>query len=276
MMPLRASLFWARRRSFQFSSPAKIPGEHSIRNGGFHMNNDPYATVPVGKADETAGSAAPTEVSRIAGDAEALCGEMERLFRRGFGEIPKAGDLGELRALQAMLRNLVHRATQEGSGTSEAATAELESVAAERDKFKDALQREKAAFLNYQARAVKDLERAEEQSLRKVILELLPILDNLDLATADAHSAEADPQRVKEALDMTGQSLKQTLAVRGLERIEAQGKPFDPMQHEAVFKRPVDPAKNEKPNAVVEECRTGYLWKGFILRPAQVVVSEAK
>ena len=201
---------------------------------------------------------------------------MERLFRRGFGEIPKANDLGELRALQAMLMNLVHRATVEGSGAGGEGELAAAAVSAERDKFKDALQREKAGFLNYQARAVKDLDRAEEQSLRKIVLELLPILDNLDLATADAHSDAADPQRVKEALDMTGQSLKQVLAVRGLERIDAKGKPFDPMNHEAVFKRPADPAKNEKPNTVVEECRSGYLWKGFILRPTQVVVTEGK
>ena len=240
------------------------------------MSTETPATDPSQKADETAGSSAPTSASKLADDAEALCGDMERLFRRGFGEIPKAGDLGELRALQAMLKNLVHRAAVEGGGVSETASAEFAAVGAERDKFKDALQREKAAFLNYQARAIKDLDRAEEQALRSYVMEILPVLDNLDLATADAHSGNADPQRVKEALDMTGQSLKQALAVRGLERIESLGKPFDPMQHEAIFKRAANPAKNEKPNTVAEECRSGYVWKGFILRPAQVVVTEAK
>jgi molecular chaperone GrpE len=181
-----------------------------------------------------------------------------------------------LRALQAMLKNLVHRASS-GAGDNPAAGSGGETLAAaiaERDKLKDALMREKASFLNYQARASKDLERAEEQSLRKYVSDLLPILDNLDLANADAQRAEFDPQHVKEALDMTGQSLKQTLAVRGLERVAALGKTFDPQQHEAIFKRPAN--AGEKPNTVVEECRAGYLWKGFILRPAQVVVTDAK
>ena len=75
---------------------------------------------------------------------------------------------------------------------------------------------------------------------------------------------------------MTSQSLKQTLAVRGLERIEAKGKTFDPMCHEAIFKRPADLEKNEKLNSVAEECRAGYMWKGFILRPAQVVITDSK
>jgi len=224
------------------------------------------------RAEETAGSSAPTTASKFSDEAEALSSEMEQLFRRAFGEIPRAAELGELRALQAMLKGLVHRAASEGGGA--ATVAETETLVAERDKLKDALQREKANFLNYQARAMKDLERAEEQALRKYVIELLPILDNLDLATADAHSEHADARRVKEALDMTGSSLKQILAVRGLERIQALGKPFDPQQHEAIFKRKADPEKGEKPNTVVEETRAGYLWKGLVLRPAQVVVSS--
>lgn len=240
------------------------------------MNNDDTIIDDMSdSSEETAGSSAPTSKSKFNDDAEALCNELEKMFRRAYGEIPKANDLGELRAIQAMLKNLVHRAASEG-GESGGGSAELTLVSAERDKVKDALQREHAAFLNYQARAVKDLERAEEQSLRKYILELLPILDNLDMANADAQSAALDPVRVKEALDMTGQSLKQTLAVRGLERIDAVGKTFDPMIHEAIFKRPANTEKGEKPNTVAEECRAGYTWKGFILRPSQVVITDAK
>ncbi len=239
------------------------------------MNNENQAGEVPPKADEVAGSSAPTGASKFADDADGLCNEIEKLFRRAFGEIPKASDLGDMRAVQAMLKNLVHRAVTEGGGggASPELTAELTG---ERDKYKDALQREKASFLNYQSRTIKDLERAEEQALRKYVIELLPILDNLELATADAHSENVDPTRVKEALDMTGQSLKQVLAVRGLERIEAKSKTFDPMQHEAIFKRPADAEKGEKLNSVVEECRAGYLWKGFVLRPAQVVITDAK
>jgi molecular chaperone GrpE len=238
------------------------------------MNDDTQVDEP--KAEETAGSAAPTTASRFADEAEGLSAEMERLFRRAFGEIPKSSDLGELRSLQAMLKGLVHRASGGApEGKSEGGEKALADLTAERDKLKDALQREKAGFLNYQARSMKDLERAEEQALRKYVSELLPILDNLDLATADAHSDNFDPKRVKEALDMTGSSLKQALAVRGLERIDSKGKPFDPKLHEAIFKRPADREKGEKHNYVSEETRAGYLWKGLVLRPAQVVLTES-
>lgn len=224
------------------------------------------------RAEESAGSSAANAADKWIDEADNLSGEMEKLFRQAFGEVPRASELGDLRALQMMLKNLVRRAAAEGGG---GASPELAAVTAERDKLKDAALRAKADFLNYQARAGKDLERAEEQALRKFVNEILPILDNLDLANADASSEDSDPKRVKEALDLTGQSLKQVLAVRGLERIPALGKPYDANLHEAVFKRPANPEADEKPNTCVEELRAGYLWKGLVLRPVQVVVTEA-
>jgi len=242
------------------------------QNESTFQNDDP-------KAEETAGSSAPSSVQHFLDDAEGLSNSIEQLFRRVCGDEPKAADFGAMRTVQAMLKDLVRRAVAsapEGAATGEEASGKVAELTAEINKLKDQALRAKADFLNYQSRAGKDLDRAEEQALRKFVLELLPILDNLDLANADAKSAHYDPQRVKEALDLTGQSVKQVLAVRGLERIQTAGKNFDPNQHEAVFKRPPNPASAEKANTVAEECRAGYLWKGLILRPAQVVVIEAK
>src|SRR5258705_12038044 len=118
-------------------------------------------TVEEPKAEETAGSAAPTSASKFADEAEGLSAEIERLFRRAFGEIPRASDLGELRSIQAMLKGLVHRAASESEG--EGGGAGIAELTAERDKLKDALQREKAGVLNYQSRSMKDFERAEDQ-----------------------------------------------------------------------------------------------------------------
>ena len=223
---------------------------------------------------EVAGSAAPTPKQKLMEEADALCGDFEKLFRRVFGEVPKAADLGEIRAQQAAIRDLVNRASAGGGGGEGDASEKVQALEAERDKFKDAAARARADFLNYQGRAAKDLERAEELSLRRYVSELLPILDSLGLARHDAAGEKVDAQRVKEALEMIGTSLDQVLTVRGLERIEAKGKPFDPTVHEAVAKRPAE--AGEKPNQVVEELRPGYLWKGLLLRPAQVLVSEAE
>jgi molecular chaperone GrpE len=210
---------------------------------------------------------------RLADEVEVFCADLERTFRRAYGEVPKASDLGELRAQQSTIRELVSRAAGMGEN-ADSNPAVVQALTEERDKLKDSAVRARADFLNYQNRAAKDLERAEELALRRYVQELLPILDSLDLARNDAAGPQADAQRLKEALEMIATSMGQVLAVRGLERIEAKGKAYDPSFHEAVAKRP--PEKDEKPNTVLEELRPGYLWKGLLLRPAQVLVADNK
>jgi molecular chaperone GrpE len=197
--------------------------------------------------------------------------------------MPSSAEMAELHALQACLRELVRRASESGAG----AAGRLQTLTAERDQLKEHLARARADFLNYQERAAKDLARAEELALRNYVLDLLPILDHLDLARADAKAcgildapapsaAEQDlspAQRVQKALALIAESLDQALRVRGLEPIRAQGRPYDPQFHEAVVVRPADAAKGEEPNRVVEELRPGYLWKGLLLRSAQVVLT---
>lgn len=211
-------------------------------------------------------------VESLAAEAEEFCAALEKFFRRGFGDMPNSLDLAEMRAQQASVRDLVRRSSESGAGAGK----QLTQLTQERDQFKDAAARAKADFLNYQDRARKDLQRAEEQSLRGYMNELLPILDSLDLSLKDAHTDTANLDTVRQALAMIGESLNQMLKVRGLERVASVGKPYDPTRHEAVHTRPADLKQDEKPGQVVEEFRPGYLWKGLLLRPAQVVVTQAE
>jgi hypothetical protein len=63
------------------------------------------------KQDATAGSSAPNESQKLADEAEAFCMDLEKFFRRAFGDVPKASDLGQIRAQQAVVRDLVHSFT---------------------------------------------------------------------------------------------------------------------------------------------------------------------
>jgi molecular chaperone GrpE len=211
-------------------------------------------------------------VDTFAAESEGICRSLEKSFRRAFGDMPNRADLAELHALQAAIGDLVRRAAESGAG----AQSELKKLAKERDFHKDAATRAKADFLNYQERARRDLTNAEESVLRGYVSDLLPVLDSMDLALADAKSKDADPERIRAAVEMIAEALEQVLKVRGLERIEAAGKPFDPNFHEAVSTRPADPGKSELPNQVVEELRPGFSWKGKVLRPCQVLTTESK
>lgn len=203
-------------------------------------------------------------------ETEALCASLEKTFRAAIGQMPNQLQLSEIHGLQASIRDLVKRAEDEGTG----AILQLKELAAERDRHKGDAERARADFLNYQARAKKDRERAEELSLRGYVSDLLPVLDSLDLSLANSKQPGTSVETVGQALEMIADAMKQALHVRGLERIEPLGKPFDANLHEAVHKRPADATKNEQPGQVVEVFRSGYLWKGLVLRPAQVLVTE--
>ncbi len=235
---------------------APIPSQGSVA---------PEAGAAAGENNSSAGA-----THKLAKDAEALCADLERFFRSSFGDMPKSTQIGELRVHQAAIRNLA----QEASGSSEADAQQLLTVTTERDKLKDAATRARADFLNYQSRTAKDLERAEEQALRGYIMEMLTVLDSLDLAEKDAASESTSTDRVSQALQMISTSLRQMLTVRGLQRMTVLGSTFDPTVHETVAKRPADLSKGEKPSTVVEELRAGYMWKGLLLRPAQVLITE--
>jgi molecular chaperone GrpE len=216
-------------------------------------------------------------LEKVTDEAENLCREHEKSIRKFIPNIPAANDLHDIRVFQAQLRDLVRRTFQHGGASTPGIEGDpITVLTQERDKFKDSAVRARADFLNYQARTAKELERAEELSLRKYVSELLPVLDSMDLSLMDAQSADADVVRMREALQMISTSMQQVLQVRGLERVIAKGKTLDPNVHEVVVKRPANMAEGEKPNTVLEELRPGYLWKGLILRPTQVMVTETE
>jgi len=130
-------------------------------------------------------------------------------------------------------------------------------IAAERDDYLDALKRLQADFENYKKRILKQqtdhLERASEALVEK----LLPVLDTFDLAIA--HGGEG--------LDQVQGQLMAALEKEGLERIDPVGKPFDPNESDAVAHEPGDGEP-----VVSEVMRTGYRFKGKLLRPAMVKV----
>lgn len=128
-------------------------------------------------------------------------------------------------------------------------------------------------------RALRDLEAAEQRVIRnaervydevrgKLVLDLLPVLDNLD-RTIQAASNEASSALLDGARMVRGQ-LEQVLLRYGAEAIAAHGAPFDPSIHDAVAVTPVfDPRAH---NRVVQQMQPGYRFGGRVLRPAKVVV----
>ncbi len=133
-------------------------------------------------------------------------------------------------------------------------------LAAERDEFREAFMRVKADFENYKKRSAKEHAERVARAAEQLVTELLPVLDGCDAAIAQGAS-DVEP---------IARSLLDVLEKSGLERLDPVGAPFDPELHEAVLHEPGDGGEP----VVVETMRTGYAWKGRVVRAAMVKVRD--
>ena len=132
----------------------------------------------------------------------------------------------------------------------------------------DLLVRERAAFRNYRRRV--ERERADDRELAQADLlrHLLPLLDELDRATAHRPSDLASHPWA-EGVVLIGRRLADLLRDLGVERIGVEGEPFDPHVHEAVF---YDRHPNVSGQTVARVIKAGYRQGDRLLRPASVTV----
>jgi molecular chaperone GrpE len=148
--------------------------------------------------------------------------------------------------------------------------AQLEAARAEAAAYLDDLQRLKAEFDNYRKRIVKEQTGLVERASASLLHRLLPVLDNFELAVASAEeSREFD--RMLKGIEMVFGELKEVLTAEGLTAIAAKGKAFDPNYHEAALQ--VD-GEEDGEAYVAEELRSGYTYKGRVLRPSMVKVAR--
>lgn len=137
------------------------------------------------------------------------------------------------------------------------ADIDVAKIAKERDDYLDALKRLQADFENYKKRILKQQTEHLERAAEGLVEKLLPVLDTFDLA--QSHGGQG--------LDQVQGQLMAALEKEGLERIDPLDKPFDPNDSEAVAHEEGDGGP-----VVSEVMRTGYRFKGKLLRPAMVKV----
>jgi molecular chaperone GrpE len=127
-----------------------------------------------------------------------------------------------------------------------------------------------ADFDNYRKRQAREREEFVKRSNERLLGDILPVVDNLELALKKISDPE-DPfaAGVKLVFDQFLSVLKRC----GLTPIEAQGKEFNPEQHEALsyIPSPTVPA-----NQVIDQFRCGWDLSGHLMRAAQVIVSSGK
>jgi len=153
----------------------------------------------------------------------------------------------------------------------EALQARIADAEQKRDEYLDLLQRTRADFENYQKRALREMIQERKYAHADLAHDLLAALDNLDRATTAAKQA-GDQSPLAQGVTLVQTQLLDILRRHGVTRIEAQGKPFDPNQHQAVIQQP---APDLPPNSVVQVLEQGFMIHDRVLRPAKVIVSTA-
>ena len=131
---------------------------------------------------------------------------------------------------------------------------------AERDQFKDIALRLQADFDNYRKRVAQGPSDEVDRATGRLVEALLPVLD--------ACEAGVHPRRRSGRADLVG-AHRRLAEAEGLEALDLQGKPFDPSVADAVVHEPGADDEVDQP-IVSETMRTGYTWKGKVLRPAMV------
>ena len=152
--------------------------------------------------------------------------------------------------------------------------SKLEIKTGEAEENYERLLRVSAEFENYKKRTAREMAEFNKYANQSLIRELLPIIDNLELAIkAAAEAADGNDACLLDGVELTRKEILRVFENFHVEPIDALGKPFDPNFHEAVMREESD----EHPeNTVVNELQKGYLMHDRLLRPSMVVVAMPK
>ena len=131
----------------------------------------------------------------------------------------------------------------------------------ERDEYLDALQRLKAEFDNYRKRVARDQQELAARAHERLVVDLLPVLDDLERAL----NHEGD---IEEGVRLVHRALAAALGKEGLVEIATDGQ-FDPHTQEALLSQPSEAPEG----AVIGVLQKGYRLGDRVLRPARVVIS---
>jgi molecular chaperone GrpE len=146
---------------------------------------------------------------------------------------------------------------------------ELDVARAETAQYREHLQRLQAEFDNYRKRVLREQTSAVELAAQPVLRRLLEVLDDFDLALMHAED-RPDFDRFLHGVELVYAKLLDTLRAEGLERMDVEGKPFDPELHEALLQS----GEGDGDPVVADVLRPGYTLKGRVLRPAGVRVER--
>jgi molecular chaperone GrpE len=186
--------------------------------------------------------------------------EIEALHLPSSGESPGKAD-GDARTAKETAE-----AASPASGAEE-----LERLRAECESWRNRAARAVADYQNLQRRSENERAATARYALADFVKSLLPIIDDLE-RTLGAAGESKDVQSLRDGVQLIHDNLIKLLEGNRVERIAADGQPFDPACHEAMMAEPRDDVPDK---TVIRELARGYRLVDRVLRPSKVVISQA-
>ena len=146
----------------------------------------------------------------------------------------------------------------------------LTALRAEKDALQDRLLRMAAEFDNYRKRIDRERREQSEAAAESVLLDLLPIVDDLERALQAPATGDAEAYRAGVELILRG--MQDVLRRRGVTPIDTTDADFDPRVHQAVSQ---EPSEMHRPGQIIAEFRRGYMLGERLLRAAMVKVAAS-
>jgi molecular chaperone GrpE len=155
--------------------------------------------------------------------------------------------------------------------TTKQVDALLATYAEEKRRSADYLNKLKymqADFENYRKRADRQIEEVKRTSNERLVMDLLEVMDELELAVSNGKTFES--ATLTEGVEMTLKKLRKILEAEGVKHIESVGKKFDPDLYSVIC---TEPKEDVEESTVLEELRKGYTLNGRVIRPSMVKIS---
>jgi len=146
---------------------------------------------------------------------------------------------------------------------------DVEALRRENAELRESLLRRRADFENYRRRVERDRGTAAAEAEADLLRSILGTLDNLGRALG----ASGPESALRDGVELTHRELRTLLEALGVGEVDPLGQRFDPALHQAILH---EPAPGFEPGTVAEVYRTGFTFKGRLLRPALVKVASGE
>ncbi len=160
---------------------------------------------------------------------------------------------------------MIQIAKEEQPDQNENDTQTQQDEEAEED-YKERLLRMAAEFDNYKKRVKRDIDESERNGKAQLMKQMLPILDEFELALSAVNGSKSN---VAKGLEMLYSNMLDALKREGLSVVGCEGR-FNPNIHEIIMVR----ESEHEEGTILEVAKKGYMINDRLLRPASVIVSK--